>query len=113
MERDSRYWWAMRASYTLWWIVLLYASSGIRGSYEVVARFFDSSANIPIICVSQELQAHTHVRLLDMVHHVVHLPEIQGVMHVMAIVGVTAPVTVMMTVAVMSTIHAMIIVSYV
>jgi len=59
------------------------------------------------------LQAHTHVGLLDMVHHVVHLPDIQGVIHRIAIAGVTAPVMHTTTVAVMSTIHATIIVSYV
>lgn len=52
MERGSRRWWAMRASSTLWWIVLLYASSGIRGSDQIVA------------CISSVIVTanHTHLR---------------------------------------------------
>lgn len=49
------------------------------------------------------MQAHTPVGLLDMVHHVVHLTEIQDVTHVTVTAGVTTTVVTMMTAAVTST----------
>lgn len=49
MERGSRSWWAMRASTTLWWIVLLYASSGIRGLDQVIVRISCLTVTISIL----------------------------------------------------------------